>query len=93
VFTSERNGDGNSDLFRCRPDGTGIEPLVTGPSADRPSSIHRRVRKPALRPTRRIELAHQLWENRQTDVQADGVNHLHAVYRDPTNASGTAWVD
>ena len=24
VFTSERNGDGNSDVFRCRPDGAGI---------------------------------------------------------------------
>ena len=34
VFTSERNGDGNSDVFRCRLDGTRIEPLVTGPSVD-----------------------------------------------------------
>ena len=34
LFTSERNGDGNSDLFRARLDGTGIEPLVTGPSVD-----------------------------------------------------------
>ena len=29
VFTSERNGDGQSDVFRARLDGTGIEPLVT----------------------------------------------------------------
>ena len=34
VFTSERNGDGNSDVFRCRIDGTGIQPLVTGPAVD-----------------------------------------------------------
>src|SRR5262245_12707837 len=34
VFTSERNGDGNSDVFRARVDGTGIEQLVTGPSVD-----------------------------------------------------------
>lgn len=34
VFTSERGGDGNSDLFRCRINGTGIEPLVTGPAVD-----------------------------------------------------------
>jgi Tol biopolymer transport system component len=34
VFTSERNGDGNSDLFRCALDGIGIEPLVAGPSVD-----------------------------------------------------------
>jgi Tol biopolymer transport system component len=30
VFTSERNGDGNSDVIRCRVDGTGIQTLVTG---------------------------------------------------------------
>ena len=29
-----RDGDGQSDVFRCRADGTGIEPLVTGPSMD-----------------------------------------------------------
>ena len=34
VFTSERNGDGNSDVFRCRVDGTDIQPLVTGSSVD-----------------------------------------------------------
>ena len=34
VFTSERGGDGNSDLFRCRINGTGIEPLVTGPAVE-----------------------------------------------------------
>ena len=34
VFTSERNGDGNSDVFRCRIDGTGIQPLVIDPAVD-----------------------------------------------------------
>ena len=34
LFTSERNGDGQSDVFRARLDGTGIEPLVTGPAVD-----------------------------------------------------------
>ncbi len=34
VFTSERNGDGKSDIFRARADGTGIEPLVESPSMD-----------------------------------------------------------
>jgi hypothetical protein len=32
VFTSERGGDGQSDLYRCRPDGIGAEPLVATPS-------------------------------------------------------------
>src|SRR5580692_4394853 len=31
LFTSERNGLGNADVFRARPDGTGIEPVATGP--------------------------------------------------------------
>lgn len=34
VFTSERNGDGQSDIFRARADGTGVVPLVTGASMD-----------------------------------------------------------
>jgi len=34
LFTSERNGLGNSDIFRCAPDGTGIHAVVTGPSVD-----------------------------------------------------------
>ena len=34
VFTSERNGDGNSDVFRCRADGTDIQPLVIDPAVD-----------------------------------------------------------
>ena len=34
VFTSERNGQGNSDVFRARLDGTGVIPLVTSPSVD-----------------------------------------------------------
>ena len=34
LFTSERNGPGQSDVFRARVDGTGIEPLVIGPAVD-----------------------------------------------------------
>src|SRR5215813_3925653 len=34
LFTSERNGLGQSDVFRARPDGTGIEPLVTSSAVD-----------------------------------------------------------
>ena len=34
VFTSERNGDGQSDVFRARRDGSGIAPLVVSPSVD-----------------------------------------------------------
>ena len=34
VFTSERHGDGNSDVFRCRVDGTDIQPLVADQAVD-----------------------------------------------------------
>jgi hypothetical protein len=34
TFTSERNGDGNSDFYRCRTDGTGLEKLVGTPSVE-----------------------------------------------------------
>ena len=34
VFTSERNGDGNSDVFRARMDGGNVQPLATGPAMD-----------------------------------------------------------
>ncbi|KAJ5711146.1 dipeptidyl peptidase IV/CD26 N-terminal domain-containing protein [Penicillium malachiteum] len=31
TFTSERNGDGNADIYRVRPNGSDLEPLVTTP--------------------------------------------------------------
>ena len=34
LFTSERRGDGQSDIFRARPDGSSITPLVTSDSMD-----------------------------------------------------------
>ncbi len=34
IFTSERNGDGQSDIFMARPDGTAITPLVVGSPVD-----------------------------------------------------------
>lgn len=34
LFTSERVGDGQSDIYRARPDGTGVQPLVVTPAMD-----------------------------------------------------------
>lgn len=34
LFTSERNGAGQSDVFRARLDGTDIEPVATGPAVE-----------------------------------------------------------
>ncbi|OJJ36276.1 hypothetical protein ASPWEDRAFT_58229 [Aspergillus wentii DTO 134E9] len=34
VFTSERNGDGNADLYRIRTDGTDLEELIATPSIE-----------------------------------------------------------
>jgi Tol biopolymer transport system component len=34
LFTSERRADGQSDIYRARPDGTGIAPVVTTDSMD-----------------------------------------------------------
>ncbi|MEC7932445.1 MAG: hypothetical protein VX218_09155, partial [Pseudomonadota bacterium] len=34
IFTSERRGDGQSDIFRARADGTGIAPVITTDSMD-----------------------------------------------------------
>jgi Tol biopolymer transport system component len=39
VFTSERNGDGQSDIFRAKIDGTGIEPLMLGAAMDDAAAI------------------------------------------------------
>ncbi|KAJ5543269.1 WD40-like Beta Propeller [Penicillium sp. DV-2018c] len=33
-FTSERNGDGNSDTWRVRPDGSDLQPIVTSPAVE-----------------------------------------------------------
>ncbi|NOT64077.1 MAG: hypothetical protein HOP19_28010 [Acidobacteria bacterium] len=34
VFTSERKGDGQADLYRVHPDGTGLEQLTDSPATD-----------------------------------------------------------
>ncbi|KAK5992139.1 Tol-Pal system TolB-like protein [Cladobotryum mycophilum] len=34
TFTSERNGDGNSDIWQVRPDGSGLAMLVGSPSVE-----------------------------------------------------------
>src|SRR6266566_5851281 len=34
VFTSERNGYGQADLYRVHPDGTGLERLTDNPALD-----------------------------------------------------------
>ncbi|CZR67685.1 uncharacterized protein PAC_17584 [Phialocephala subalpina] len=39
VFTSERNGDGNSDVWRVRPDGSGLEEVAATPAVETAGSI------------------------------------------------------
>lgn len=39
IFTSERNGDGNSDVFRVRPDGSGLEEVAATPAVETAGSI------------------------------------------------------
>ncbi|KAJ4386328.1 hypothetical protein N0V93_009222 [Gnomoniopsis smithogilvyi] len=34
IFSTDRNGDGNSDIYRVHPDGTGLEPLMTTPATE-----------------------------------------------------------
>ncbi|OJD31026.1 tat pathway signal sequence domain-containing protein [Diplodia corticola] len=34
TFTTERNGDGNSDIYRCRPDGSGLQKVIATPSLE-----------------------------------------------------------
>ena len=53
-----------------------------------PSPVYFRITGPTLQ----IEFAHQ-GDGGDTNrgVQAGGINHVHTVYRDPTNEYGTAW--
>jgi Tol biopolymer transport system component len=39
VFTSERNGDGQSDIFEANLDGTGIRAIVTGAAMDDAAAV------------------------------------------------------
>jgi hypothetical protein len=48
-------------------------------STANPSPVYFRISGPTLH----IEFAHQQW-----DSQADGVNHIHTIFRDPTNDYG-----
>jgi Tol biopolymer transport system component len=34
TFTTERNGDGNADIYRCRADGSNVMPVVATPSVE-----------------------------------------------------------
>ncbi|PSS05204.1 tricorn protease N-terminal domain-containing protein [Coniella lustricola] len=52
VFTSERNGDGNSDLWRVRPDGSDLQPIATTPSVEGAGSISPNGRLVAYHSTR-----------------------------------------
>ena len=49
LFTSERNGAGQSDVFRARLDGTGIEPVVTACGGRRCGRAFARWNAPRLR--------------------------------------------
>ena len=39
LFTSERNGSGQSDIYRVHPDGTGLEQLTNDPAFDDQASL------------------------------------------------------
>jgi hypothetical protein len=52
VFTSERNGDGQSDLFRCNLDGTGISRSSSVPRSTTPASCRRTATRLAFVSTR-----------------------------------------
>ncbi|EHA18778.1 hypothetical protein ASPNIDRAFT_42599 [Aspergillus niger ATCC 1015] len=39
VFTSERAGDGQSDLYRVRPNGTDLQPIATSPAVEDAGAI------------------------------------------------------
>ncbi|GGR36537.1 DUF3500 domain-containing protein [Deinococcus ruber] len=52
-----------------------------------PSPVYYRITGPTLH----IEFAHQQADRPGTGAQKNGINHIHTVYRDPTNEYGTAW--
>jgi hypothetical protein len=52
AFTSERNGLGQADIFRVRPDGTGLEQLTDNPSLDDQPALSPDARKLAFDSTR-----------------------------------------
>lgn len=49
-----------------------------------PSPVYFRITGPTLD----IEFANQQWNNQMPGVKAGGVNHIHTLYRDPTNDYG-----
>lgn len=52
-----------------------------------PSPVYFRVTGPTLH----IEFAHQMVDRPGSGIQANGINHVHTVYRDPGNEYGAAW--
>ncbi len=60
AFTSERNGLGQADIFRVRPDGTGLEQLTDNPSLDDQPALSPDARKLAFVSTRNTRRAN-IW--------------------------------
>lgn len=56
--------------------------IWSGPTASG-SAAYYRIQGPSVY----IEFAHQQGQG----ANAGGVNHIHAIYRDPTNDYGRAW--
>jgi Tol biopolymer transport system component len=60
AFTSERNGLGQADIFRVRPDGTGLEQLTDNPSLDDQPALSPDARTLAFVSTRNTRRAN-IW--------------------------------
>jgi len=80
-------GDAAPKMARARAD-LGRTRFCWCGSTVNPSPIYYRIAGPTVH----IEFAHQQWDRPGSGAAANGVNHIHTIYRDPTNEYGAAWL-
>ena len=87
TFTSERNGDGNSDLYRCRADGSGLEKLVATPSVEDAGVLSPDASKVAWVSTANGYTTN-VWVMDLTTGEQRNLTNLEGVKGDPTKPNG-----
>jgi len=83
VFTSERNGFGQADIYRVRADGTGLERLTDSPALDDQASLSPDASKVAFVSTRETHRAN-IWILDLTTHKLTNLTMLPGIQGDTT---------
>ncbi|MFD9495392.1 TolB family protein [Streptomyces sp. NPDC060005] len=91
-FTSERTGDGNSDIYRGSLNGSGqvvgVQPLVTGPAVNDSATLSPDNRTLAFSSTRSADHLSRIWLRDMKSGTLTNLTGAAALTGDPTSPDG-----